>query len=423
MSTATAAKTDLELLRTDPIAMPDGKPLRIDREKGIIYGAIAAQPGVLATRRATFDGTSIQQIVALGQASERGFKSHFTHPTDAFDGLGSYLGRAKNWRVDNGNAVFDLHLSPTAFKSPQGDLGSYVLEMAANEPDSFGNSLALKWKLEAQRDADGRLLLDSRGDPLPPFARVTYIKSIDVVNEGDAAERFLSATQTDAESSLSAALDQLLEKTQHDAADVRLSVNDFLDRYFISKGIDPMSTQTLQEKAEAEVVAANKTAADAALAKLAADAASSAPPAVAAQARDLVPGELRVFDTSEIERLSAVAENTRVREISALCTSAGMPDQIERLTGLEPKFSVDQAKSVLLDAIIRRAPNTGNDGGANDLNATKDPDAAFKKEYEAHKELHQLNDISVEQYVHSRRIDEGLEVLKVGKPKTAAPAA
>jgi len=124
---------------------------RIDRDRHIIFGVSILQKGDLNDDRPwMIDNVSIKQVVDLAKSTPKGLKSRFTHPNMSNDGLGKFIGRLRKPRVSqSGNdALADLHMAPIAFKSSiegmQQSIGDYVLDLAENEPDVFGISLAPK---------------------------------------------------------------------------------------------------------------------------------------------------------------------------------------------------------------------------------------------------------------------------------------
>jgi hypothetical protein len=136
-------------------------------------------------------------------ANPAGIKSRFTHPGLSGDGLGSFLGRAKNARVDGDIVRADLHLSESARNTPDGDLAGYVLQLAADDPEAFGTSIVFRHDVEAERghlDANSHVekWTDGNGnqrernvfaspDPLNTdnlaHARLQELKAVDVVDE------------------------------------------------------------------------------------------------------------------------------------------------------------------------------------------------------------------------------------------------
>jgi hypothetical protein len=180
-----------EQLRTAAIRTPPGK---VDRQKGVIYGYTAAQLGPFKTDgRGEFAADGLKEAARLMNENPQGVKSRFTHPTLSGDGLGKFLGRAKNARVEGDKLRADLHLSPTSRNTPSGDIGGYVLDLAESDPGAFGSSLVLLADQEYRLDAKGRPVVGGDGEELPPLWTPTAIHASDVVDEGDAVhDGFLS---------------------------------------------------------------------------------------------------------------------------------------------------------------------------------------------------------------------------------------
>ena len=115
--------------RTEAARTP---PQRVDRQANVIYGAAIMQGGNLNegdARKWTADAETLQQVTQFGQHARNGIKARFTHPNMSNDGMGSYLGRWSNFRLDGDTVRADLHIADAAFTSPQGDLGNYVMEI------------------------------------------------------------------------------------------------------------------------------------------------------------------------------------------------------------------------------------------------------------------------------------------------------
>lgn len=179
-----------------------GRPVGVDREAKILRGYVVAQEGPFRSEgRGEFDEKALREIVRLGNASRGGLKSRFTHPSASTDGLGRYLGRARNFTMSTatdartGQTVKavrgDLHFDPTAHETPNGDLASYVMNLAANDSEAISSSLVLK-NTEEYRMVRGRRAADKDGNDLPPLWWPTELKASDIVEEGDAADALLS---------------------------------------------------------------------------------------------------------------------------------------------------------------------------------------------------------------------------------------
>lgn len=180
-------------------------PVGVDRGRKLIRGMVVAQLGPFKSEgRGEFDENSLRQIVELWPKA--GLKSRFSHPNESSDGLGKFLGRARDPRLATAFAVgpdgarvevaavrADLHLDPSAFKTPNGNLGQYVLDLAESDPGAISSSLVLNRSEEHRLNADGTPQLSADGQPLPPLWRVKRLYATDVVDEGDAVDDLLGA--------------------------------------------------------------------------------------------------------------------------------------------------------------------------------------------------------------------------------------
>ncbi len=166
----------------------------VDRGARVLRGYVVAQEGPFKSEgRGQFDRESLETIVRLGNERPTGLKSRFTHPGMSSDGLGSYLGRARDFRRDGDRVRADLHLDPTSFQTPQGNLGSYVLDLAESDPDALSSSLVLTTEKVQILDGKGRPKLDEKGKEIPPIWRPTKLLASDIVDTGDAVDGLLSA--------------------------------------------------------------------------------------------------------------------------------------------------------------------------------------------------------------------------------------
>lgn len=190
-----------EWLKADAVAPSVG----VDREAKVIYGYVLAQEGPFKSEgRGEFDVKGLRQIVRLAKEKPNGLKSRFAHPSLSGDGIGTFLGRAKNIRMGNVqvnrngellelNAVRgDLHLDPSSFETPSGNLGEYVMTLAESDPDAMSSSLVLKPELQYRLDNHGKPRLDENGNELPPLWWPVELHASDIVDTGDAVDGFLS---------------------------------------------------------------------------------------------------------------------------------------------------------------------------------------------------------------------------------------
>ena len=155
----------------------------VDREAGIIYGYSVITEGPALGHNMQVDQTTLDQVVTLGNQAQLGIKARFDHPSASNTSMGTFLGRTKNFRKVGSRVVGDLHLSASAKDAPQGDLHSYVLGLAENDPQAFGASIVFEGKSDEQLDEDGTRKTDATGKPLPKLARVDALFASDIVDE------------------------------------------------------------------------------------------------------------------------------------------------------------------------------------------------------------------------------------------------
>lgn len=186
-------------LRASVVSRPTG----VDRNAKMIRGMVVAQLGEFKDGRGQFDAAGIQKIVELTNAKPKGLRSHFTHGTLSGDGLGKYLGRVRNAYRDTavdartGKTVAaaraDLVFDESAFKTPSGDLATYIMDLAESDPDAISSSLVIEPKEHYPTDAKGRILIDDHGEPLPPIWEPLALHGSDIVSKGAAVDGLLSA--------------------------------------------------------------------------------------------------------------------------------------------------------------------------------------------------------------------------------------
>lgn len=188
-------------------AMGTGRPVGVDRKNNVLRGYVVAQLGPFKSEvRGEFDLPALQEIVRLGNASPAGLKMRFTHPDMSSDGLGNFLGRAKDLSMGQardartGKTVAavraDGFMDQTAMQTPPKGgkpLGQYVLDLAESDPEALSSSLVLNADENYRINKDGTAETDKNGDPLPPLWWPTRLHASDIVDTGDAVDGLLSA--------------------------------------------------------------------------------------------------------------------------------------------------------------------------------------------------------------------------------------
>lgn len=200
----------------------------INKETGIIKGFAVISKGEAKGHGLMIDDTMLSQVIELGNKSTIGIKSRFGHPNMSSDALGTHLGRVTNFHKDGDIVRADLKLDKSAFSTPNGNLGQYVLDLAESDPDAFGASIVFSGTEQGQVNNDGTPMLDAEGNQLKPLARCEKLYAADVVDEPAANSGFFSETvQPSVE--MTAFLDKLLMRP-----DAVQKIQTFLNRYFIN---------------------------------------------------------------------------------------------------------------------------------------------------------------------------------------------
>lgn len=115
-----------------------------DEGAGIIRGMAIITRGEALGHGMWIDETFLSQVSSAVNTKAGGVKQRFTHPSLSGDGLGKGLGRTKNSVRDGDVVRGDLHFSKLSHKTPDGDLAEYIMGMADESPEDFGNSIAFE---------------------------------------------------------------------------------------------------------------------------------------------------------------------------------------------------------------------------------------------------------------------------------------
>jgi hypothetical protein len=187
-----------------------------DKAKGVIYNAAIVTEGEAKGHGVNLDSEFVGKVVELAGKKSLGIKVRFGHPSMSGNALGTFVGRAKNFRTaisDKGKALAraDIHLSETAAESPNGNLYDYVLSMAESEADMFGMSIVFRpGKTYVRKDgekiydhseysADGCKFRKKEYKDLPLFVECEQLHAADLVDEPAANDNGLFDTATWAE--------------------------------------------------------------------------------------------------------------------------------------------------------------------------------------------------------------------------------
>ena len=141
----------------------------IDTENEVLHGVQIALEGEARGHGVHLDREFCEAVAAAGNATgDVGLKVRYGHPAMCSDAIGTELGRAKNFEVrdiervtESGERVTvagvfaDVEILKSAHSAPQGDIAKHVLEVAAEDPGQFGQSIVFTYADWEVKDADG----------------------------------------------------------------------------------------------------------------------------------------------------------------------------------------------------------------------------------------------------------------------------
>lgn len=224
-----------------------------DKGKGAIFGYAVIAKGELNSgdiRNWEMDNVSMDQVVQLGNDNKIGLKSRFGHPNMSQTALGTFLGRAKNFRKEKDLVRADLYFDETAYKTPNGDLATYVMDLAENDPDAFGSSIVFDMILEHRIEKDGTPKKDEGGKELPALVRFTKLFASDMVDD-PAATPGVFGSFFNSSVELSAKATEFLDKLLNNP-DALEKVISFLERYRTNRVDIDVETEIKPKQTEKE---------------------------------------------------------------------------------------------------------------------------------------------------------------------------
>jgi len=128
-----------------------------------------------------------------------------------------------------------------------------------------------------------------------------------------------------------------------------------------------------------------------------------APPATMPQSA----AEMQTIITSSVNA-ALLAANERYRNITALCTRAGVPEMSDKFLA-DPLCKVENVQAALLDLMIAKNVPAGMSGTPDaSLGTQGDPTAKIKAEYAKYREMHMSHGVTEEAYVASVKQQMGV---------------
>lgn len=272
MTTANPANPVKETLFRGGRAQIESEQVKVSRDggdsgAGLLSGVSLISTGEALGHEMWIDDVTLEQVSEFASRGNHGVKSRFTHPSMSADGMGRHLGRIKDVRVDGDRVIGDLHFAESAHKTPDGDLASYVMDLAEEDPQAAGLSIVFEHDpieemafFESYSDDSGEF---SSPDPNNvngyPHVRLSKLRAADVVDEPAANPEGLFDRQTlprDVDELLSYAAGLSEDKPKQIAFGVDADrATQFLTRWLDSHGL------SLTQKAEEQPMSADVKAA------------------------------------------------------------------------------------------------------------------------------------------------------------------
>lgn len=161
--------------------------VNVDRENGILKNTCIAQFGE-NKNDSFFDELFLADIVKLGNQAD-GIKSRFGHPNMCGNSFGTFIGRYKNFSIQNNDVFADLHLDPITKKTQVEGKGimmfDYIVDMAESNPDMFGNSIHIYSECY-EKEIDGKKQI---------LHKLDKFKACDLVDDPAATDALFSDTK------------------------------------------------------------------------------------------------------------------------------------------------------------------------------------------------------------------------------------
>lgn len=385
--------------RADAVA---SEVLGVDRENKIIRGYVVAEEGETKTKgRAEFDLQSLEMLATLGNAEPAGIPMHFQHQNASDDGLGKFVGRAKNFRVDqrSGRAILraDSHISETAMMhsvSGGTPYGEYLMSLAAEDPGALQTSIVIT------RDA----FQERKGKA--PIIRPPKLIGSDFVQQGDAVhgdlfsldglDEFMEGSARRLPTKLAAAaaeyLNQMFPDSDRDVVAARIEgfKTRYLDLRFGAadetshEGESAMDQET---KDSLELLTKAQAATDEKLSKL-----------------------VELFSTDRAERKAELSAKDRASEITALFEMSGVGQKGELTKCIsDESMSVEDVRKMLFERRCKTNPPAEDDAeGEGNFSSRPDENEKYREEFAANRSLHEKLGITESRFIARRRKEDGL---------------
>lgn len=226
-------------------------------EAGVIRNFAVITSGEALGHGMWVDTEFVSNVALQLSASKKGIVSRYTHPNMSGDALSKGLGRVVYTADGDGKVRGDLHFYKAAHKSPDGNLAEYLMDLASDDPESFGASISFERDVEKEEiyAADNPSSPDPRNIDNLPHVRLSKLRFVDIVSQPAANPDGLFCAD-DTFKQADALMGYMLGLTQEkpDTSEI-FSVDadrlaQFTQRYLSSNGLKIMSEEVQNEIVE-----------------------------------------------------------------------------------------------------------------------------------------------------------------------------
>jgi hypothetical protein len=414
----------LKRFRAAPVRGGDPKVNRTGGHfgAGLIVGASVITRGEALGHYMWVDQESVEKVAKLGNKARNGIKARFTHPGLSGDGLGTLLGRFKNFRVDGNKAIADLHFEKSSHETPDGDLAKYVMDLAEEDPEALATSIVFdpdygeEDRFEAEHEDEDGIFQSPDDDNTKNYRhmRIAKLWATDVVDEPAANPDGLFrkgqeiAEEADALCEYALGLSSERPALRYLSADAdRLA--QYAARFLDSHHLELRSNQMPDTKPNQDAPASVTT-----------EQLNSFGEKLLSQVDERITKALANTPKGELLTTDPPADNTaerkRCKEIYSLAATSGLEDFAKVADeAIDGGVTVEQFKAALS---LRRIATNGltKDSGEQ----ASDPDVKYKKEYQQQRAAFVAMGLTEKEYIIGRKIDDGAELLAYVPKENAA---
>ena len=195
--------------------------LNVDKENRRLNGVVAIEPmDIKDWRPFSINDAFVNDLVAAGNKAKEGVKSYFGHN---YSNEGKLLGRATDWRVEDGKAKYNLTILKSAYDSPiLPNVGNYLLNLMDEDDSAMMNSIVFSEDYFYQMGPEGKHIkcyfYDKDYNWIAPnpdlgkvYPKLGKLYSTDIVSEGAATNSMFNDQGEESSSPVKRMFNKLVE--------------------------------------------------------------------------------------------------------------------------------------------------------------------------------------------------------------------